>query len=63
MVKQPERIKVAQRIFYDGPKDIKKIDSAERGEYLKIMYIATDLEPEEEQKLIELLQEYCNVFA
>ena len=33
---------------YDGPEDAKKIDIAEPGEEFKPMYIASDLEPEEE---------------
>ena len=63
MVKQLERLKVTQGISYDGPEDTKKIDLAKPGEDPKIMYIATDLDPEEEQKLIDLLQEYRDVFA
>ena len=63
MVKQPQRLKVSQGISYGGPEDTNKIDLAQLGEDLKIMYITTDLDPEEEQKLIELLQEYCDVFA
>ena len=45
VVKQPERLKVAQGISYDGPEDTKKIDLAKPGEEPKIMYIATDLDP------------------
>ena len=48
---------------YDGPKDAKKIYIADPGEESKPMYIATDLEPEEESELIKLLKEYKDVFA
>lgn len=64
MVKQPEQLKVTQGISYDGPEDTKKIDLAQPWEDPKIMYIGTDLDPEEEQKLIELLlQDYRDVLA
>ena len=48
---------------YDGPEDAKKIDIAEPGEESRPMYIATNLTSEEEQELIKLLKEYCDVFG
>lgn len=63
VVKQPERLKVTRGISYDGFEDTKKIDLAKLGEDPKIMYIATDLDHEEERKLIDLFQEYGHVFA
>ncbi|MCO5560567.1 hypothetical protein L7F22_014182 [Adiantum nelumboides] len=52
-----------QGVSYDGPEDAKKIDLASPGEDSKHVYIATDLEPEEEKELIEILQEFRDVFA
>ena len=48
---------------YEGPKDAKKIDLAGPNEDAKPIYIATDLEPTKEQRLVELLQEFRDVFA
>ena len=48
---------------YDGPEDAKKIDITKPGEEFKPMYIAANLEPEEESELIKLLKEYKDVFA
>lgn len=51
------------RVSYDGLGDAKRIDLAYPGEEPKLVYIATDLSPKEEQPLIELLKEYRDVFA
>lgn len=48
---------------YDVLKDAKKLDLARPREDLKPMYIVMDLEPTEEHELIQLLQEYRDVFA
>ena len=48
---------------YEGPKDAKKIDLAGPNEDAKPVYIATDLEPIKEQHLVEILQEFRDVFA
>ena len=50
-------------VSYDGPKDTKKIDIASPGEEPKLVYIAIDLQPKEEQELIQLLKEFHDVFA
>ena len=50
-------------ISYEGPKEAKKINLAGRGEDAKPIYIAIDLEPNEEQSLIEILREFKDVFA
>ena len=42
-------------ISYKGPKDAKKIGLAGPNEDTKPIYIAMDLEPTEEQSLIEIL--------
>ena len=48
---------------YEGPGDAKKIDLTCLGEDAKPMYIATDLEPNEERELDKFLQEFRDVFA
>ena len=48
---------------YDGPKEVKKIDLAQLGEEPKPMYIATNLQTQEEELLIKTLKQYRDVFA
>ena len=48
---------------YDGPEQAKQVDLAELGQDPKTVWIATDLESEEETKLISTLKEYKDVFA
>ncbi|RYA38018.1 reverse transcriptase family protein, partial [Enterobacter cloacae complex sp. GF14B] len=48
---------------YDGPEDAKKVDLAAPGEPPRPVYIATDLSPGEEERLLSLLREYRDVFA
>ena len=60
---KPNRQQPIIAISYKGPKDDKKVDLAGHGEDTKPVYIATDLEPNEEQSLIEILQELRDVFA
>ena len=52
-----------QRVSYDGPEDVKKIDLAKPSEELKQLLIATNLAQEEEELLINMLKEYYDVFA
>ena len=63
MVTKPERILTSLGVSYDGLEDTKKIDIASASEEPKPVYIATDLHQEEEQELVQLLIEFCNVFA
>ena len=57
-MKKPEQTLTYLGVSYDGPKDTNKIDIASLGEEPKLVYIATDLRPEEEQELIQLLIEF-----
>ena len=63
MVTKPEQTLTSLGVSYDGPADIKKIDIASLGKEPKPVYIAIDLQSEEEQELIQLLKEFCDVFA
>ncbi|MCO5560570.1 hypothetical protein L7F22_014185 [Adiantum nelumboides] len=64
ILKKPGRREMAnQGVSYDGPEDAKKIDLANPGEDSKPVYIAIDLETDEEKELIEILQEFQDVFA
>ena len=63
VLQQPKREKQNPRESYDGPKNSKKIDLANEGEEAKPMWIADDLEPAEEQMLIDTLKEYRDVFG
>ena len=60
---KPNRQQPVAGVSYEGPKDAKKIDLAGPNEDAKPVNIATDLKPTEEQCLIELLQEFGDVFA
>ena len=60
---KPNRQQPVTGISYEGPEDAKKIDLSGPNEDEKLVYIATDLEPTEEQCLIELLQEFRDVFT
>ena len=48
---------------YDGPEDAKQVNLANEGEEQKLVWIATDLTPDEEQLLVRTLKEYKDVFA
>ena len=50
-------------ISYNGLADAKKIDLASPREDAKLVYTAKDLEPNEEQELLKILQEYKYMFA
>ena len=51
------------REFYDGPEEVKQIDLAQPWEEPKPVYIATNLQPQEEELLIKTLKQYRDVFA
>lgn len=63
VLQQPKREKEKSSKSYDGPEKFKKIDLASEGEEAKPVWIANDLEPEKEQKLVDTLNEYRDVFA
>ena len=63
ITQQPIRTSQKPGESYDGPENAKKIDLAEEGEEPKPAWIATDLDPEEEEILIAALKEYKDVFA
>ena len=48
MVTKPKQILTSLGVSYDGPKDTKKIDIASPSEEPKPVYIAIDLQSEEE---------------
>ena len=48
---------------YDGPEEVKQVDLAQLGQDPKPVYIATNLQPQEEELLIETLKQYRDVFA
>ena len=48
---------------YDVPKEVKHIDLAQLGEEPKPVYIATNLQTQEEELLIKTLKQYRDVFA
>ena len=48
---------------YDSPKEVKHIDLAQPSEEPKLVYIATNLQPLEEELLIETFKQYIDVFA
>ena len=60
---KPNRQQLVTGISHEGPEDAKKIELAGPNEDAKPVYIATNLEPTEEQSLIKILQEFKNVFA
>ena len=60
---KPNRQQPITRISYEGPEDAKKIDLAGPNEDAKPVYIAMDLELTKEQRLVEILQEFRDVFA
>ena len=60
---KPNRQQPITGVSYEGLEDAKKIDLASPNEDAKPVYIATNLEPMEEQCLIEILQEFRDVFA
>ena len=45
-------------ISYDGPEDAKQINLANEGGEQKLVWIATDLAPDEEQLLIQTLKDH-----
>ena len=50
-------------ISYDGPEDSKQVNLADEGEEPRMVNIATDLSPDEEELLVKTLREYKDVFA
>ena len=50
-------------VSYDGPEDAKQINLANEGEEQKLVWIATNLAPDEEQLLIQTLKDHRDVFA
>ena len=50
-------------VSYDGPEDSKQVNLADEGEEPRIVNIATDLSPDEEELLVKTLREYKDVFA
>ena len=63
VVQQPVWNSQNPRESYDRLKNAKKINLTEDGEEPILTYIAADLEPKEEELLIETLKEYKDVFA
>ena len=57
MIKQPNRSSQQHGKSYDGAKNAKKIDLTDEGQEPRPAYIATDLEPGEEELLIRTLKE------
>ena len=52
----PQRVKPQQQgESYDGPEDAKRVDLANPGEEPRPVYIAMDLLPEKEERLIATL--------
>ncbi len=52
------------RVSYDGPEDAtKQVDLASPSEEPRMVWIATDLAPDEEELLMNTLKEYRDVFA
>ena len=49
--------------MYNGLEQAKQVDLAELGQESKMVWIATDLEADEETILISTLKEYKDVFA
>ena len=50
-------------VSYDGPKDSKQVNLVDEGEEPRMVNIATDLSPDEEELLVKTLREYKDVFA
>ena len=50
-------------VSYDGPKDAKKVDLAKPSEEPRLVWIATHLQPDEEELLLSTLREYRDIFA
>ena len=63
VLQQPKREKQNPGESYDGPENSKKIDLANEGKEVKPIWIANYLEPAKDQKLVETLKEYRDVFA
>lgn len=64
ILKKPVRQKPdSPGVSYDGPKDSKQVGLAEHGHKPRMVNIATDLSPKEEELLIKTLKEYKDVFA
>ena len=51
------------RESYDGPEEVKQIDLAQPGGEPKPVYVATNLQPQEEELLSKTLKQYKDVFA
>ena len=63
VLQQPKRDQPKLGESYDGPENSKKIDLAREGEEMRPVWIASNLEPEEERLLVETLKEHRDVFA
>ena len=50
-------------VSYDGLEDSKQVNLADEGEEPRMVNIATDLSPDEEELLVKTLREYKDVFA
>ena len=50
-------------LSYEGPKDAKKIDLKNLEEDARLVYIATNLEPNKKHELIKILEEYIDVLV
>ena len=61
--KKPVREKIEAGMSFDNQEEAKKIDLAAPGEQERPVYISADLSADEEKELVELLQEYKDMFA
>ena len=62
-MQKPTREKVIAGVSYDGQEEAKKVDLAQLDEESKQVYVLEDLSEEEEKELIQLLQEFRDVFT
>ena len=63
VLQKPTREKVVAGVSYDGQEEAKKVDLAQLDEESKPVYVSADLNEEEEKELIQLFQEFRDVFA
>ena len=62
-LKKPDREKPIPKTLHGGLEDAKNIYLANLREESKLVYIATNLEPKKEIKLIKILQKFWDVFV
>ena len=63
-MEKPKRQPIGQKgDSYDGLEQAKQVDLVEPGQEYKMVWIATDLEADEESLLISTIKEYNDVFA